>query len=202
MSTPSPEKDATRTFNRGDIFYIHKSVPSSGSEQRPCRPAIIVSNDTNNLHSEVVEVVYLTMQRKPPLPTHVIIDCDPCTNSTILCEQIHSVDINKIGDYMGHIPEHLEESLNEALRVSLALSSSTSTPTTPQTQAVIQECERLNKQVQSLTHDLEALKEELLIAREANSTIKVNCAEAKKMAELYENMYNTLLDKLIARGVK
>ena len=37
---------------------------SIGSEQRADRPAIIISNDRNNNHSSVYEVVYMTTQPK------------------------------------------------------------------------------------------------------------------------------------------
>ena len=47
-------------INRGDIWYIGNGYPAVGSEQRPGRPAVVVSNQQNNKYGEVVEVIYLT----------------------------------------------------------------------------------------------------------------------------------------------
>ena len=60
-------------INRGDIWYIGNGYPAVGSEQRPGRPAVVVSNQRNNQYGEVVEVVYLTTAPKRDLPTHVTI---------------------------------------------------------------------------------------------------------------------------------
>ena len=43
-------------INRGDIWYVGSGY-AVGSEQRPGRPAVVVSNQRNNQHSEVVEMV-------------------------------------------------------------------------------------------------------------------------------------------------
>ena len=45
-------------FVRGSIWYVESGY-STGSEQRPGRPAIIVSNDANNKHSSTVEMVVM-----------------------------------------------------------------------------------------------------------------------------------------------
>lgn len=56
-------------MRRGDIFYIEATgYQTTGSEQRPGRPGIIVSNEKCNENSEVVEVVYTTTQPKKPPP--------------------------------------------------------------------------------------------------------------------------------------
>ena len=58
------------TVHRGEIYHIHE-IEVTGHEQHSDRPAIVVSNDVGNEHSPVVEVVYLTTQKKNMLPTHV-----------------------------------------------------------------------------------------------------------------------------------
>ena len=47
-------------YRRGDIYYIETGGVCVGSEQKPGRPGVIVSNDLGNKHSSNVEVVYLT----------------------------------------------------------------------------------------------------------------------------------------------
>lgn len=74
-------------IKRGDIYFIRDTRQSIGSEQKADRPAVIVSNDANNKHSGVYEVVYMTTQPKTDLPTHFITS-SALRTSTVLCEQI------------------------------------------------------------------------------------------------------------------
>lgn len=189
----------TRKFTRGEIYYIH-SFPTCGSEQRSGRPAIIVSNNENNTHSEVIEVCYLTLKEKNPLPTHVFIDRGPCLNSTILCEQITSVSVDRIGDYMCRIPEHLEEALNLALMTSLALTPTVKVdPKTASSHVVIEKMSNEAKaELDSLRHENTALHKELLRSEKA----KAECDMYRSKAEMYERMYNDIIDRLVSRGAK
>lgn len=100
--------------NRGDIFYIDRFGLQTGSEQRAGRPGIIVSNKENNLHSETVEVVYLTTAPKTDLPTHVNIS-SAARPSIALCEQITTVSTEKLGNFVGHCTKE------EMFQIDLAL---------------------------------------------------------------------------------
>lgn len=104
---------------RGEMFYVFPS-PSVGDEIQSGRPAIIVSNDDFNKHSRVVEVVYLTTQDKEYRPTHVTIKSSP-KESTAICEQIHTVSIDRLGDYAGRVTELEMQQIDIALLVSLQL---------------------------------------------------------------------------------
>lgn len=107
-----------RDIRRGDIFYIDRYGDTDGSVQNNGRPAIIVSNDRNNTTSTTFEAVYLTTAPKKDLPTHVTIR-SAYKPSTALCEQIISVSINRIGNYIGHCTEDEIRALGIALCVSL-----------------------------------------------------------------------------------
>lgn len=104
---------------RGNIFYISRT-DITGSEQEAGRPAIVVSNDMNNQYSATVEVVYLTTQPKTDLPTHVTIN-STSRPSTALCEQVCTVAISRIGDYVGNVTENEMKQINTALLISLDL---------------------------------------------------------------------------------
>lgn len=104
---------------RGDIYYIER-FQSVGCEQQAGRPAVIVSNDLNNKHSSTVEVVYLTTKPKTDLPTHVPINATGIP-STVLCEQVHTVDAARLSRYCGSCSENEIKDIDEALMVSLAL---------------------------------------------------------------------------------
>lgn len=104
---------------RGDIFYVKKGGYNVGSEQEAGRPGVIVSNNINNSHSSTVEVVYLTTQEKPPLPTHVQINSR--VPSTALCEQIWSVSVDRLGDWIKECTEEEMAQIDNALMISLGL---------------------------------------------------------------------------------
>ena len=109
-------------MNRGDIFFVHLNENDAvGSEQRAGRPAVIVSNNQNNEFAETVEVVYLTTQEKPDMPTHVTIRSSNRL-STALCEQVHTVSKKRIGNFSGRCTDNEMQSINAALLVSLGLS--------------------------------------------------------------------------------
>lgn len=107
-------------IKRGDIYYIRDTRQSTGSEQRADRPAVIVSNNTNNKHSGVFEVVYMTTQPKTDLPTHFII-ASALKPSTVLCEQISSVYEERIGEWIGTLTPDEMKTLDQCLAVSIGI---------------------------------------------------------------------------------
>lgn len=177
-----------RRIARGEIYYI-KAFPTVGHEQRSGRPAVIVSNNENNAHSEVFEICYLTLKEKKDLPTHIFIDRGHCINSTILCEQVTSVSIDKIGDYVCRLSEEIMEKVDRALAISLGISHiSQSTP------------ESVGAELTSLKYHNKKIGDELALVKNANEVIKKNAAEAISRADMYERMYNDLLDRVMNRG--
>lgn len=107
-------------IKRGEIFYISRGGASCGSEQQSDRPAVIVSNDQNNAHSPTVEVVYMTTQPKNDLPTHCILRSTGRV-STVLCEQVHTVAVERIGKYIGQASDAEMTNIDIALMISLSL---------------------------------------------------------------------------------
>ena len=106
---------------RGEIYYIER-IPAQtvGSEQQYGRPAVIVSNDMCNTYSTTVEVVYLTTQPKNDLPTHVTIRSST-KPSIALCEQIHTIDVKRLGDYVAICTESEMNAIDAALMISLGI---------------------------------------------------------------------------------
>ncbi len=116
-------------IKRGDIYYIRDTRQSVGSEQRADRPAVIVSNNTNNKHSGVYEVVYMTTQPKTDLPTHFII-ASALKPSTVLCEQISSVYEERIGEWIGTLTPDEMKTLDQCLAVSIGIKAAGNTEDT------------------------------------------------------------------------
>lgn len=107
-------------MKRGEIYFIKSTRREEGSEQRGDRPAVIVSNNLNNEHSDVVEVVYMTTRPKTDLPTHVFTR-SALSPSTILCEQVNSVSINRIGTWIGELTPNELQAVDTALAISLGI---------------------------------------------------------------------------------
>lgn len=112
---------ATKDIRRGDIFYVYKFA-TEGSEQETGRPAVVVSNPSINRNSKVVEVVYLTTQPKKDMSTHAYIISSGCP-STALCEQISSVSIDKLGDWIGSCSPAEMHDIDMACLASLGINS-------------------------------------------------------------------------------
>lgn len=104
-------------MKRGEIYYIKSNYREIGSEQWAGRPAVIVSNNNN---SEVVEIAYMTTRPKNDLPTHVVTRSTP-KESVILCEQITSVSVQRVGARVGTLSKEEMRALDVALAISLGL---------------------------------------------------------------------------------
>lgn len=175
--------------SRGEVYYI-KSFPTCGHEQHSGRPAVIVSNNDNNNHGFTYEIVYLTLQEKKPLPTHIKITSGPCINSTVLCEQVTTVTSDRLGDYMCRVPDDILDAIDEALMCSLGIPERRPMGDSE----VAQRAKDLENQLTALKCDFDSLYKESKILQE-------KLAEAENAA-MYKNMYNELIDRLILKGAK
>lgn len=112
-------------IRRGDIFYADLR-PNIGCEQGGIRPVIIVQNNVGNTYSPTVIVAAITASRvKTPLPTHIQIS-KPCGlkyNSTILLEQIRTIDCSRLREYIGSVSKQTMSRVNSALHISFGLPS-------------------------------------------------------------------------------
>lgn len=112
------------SVKRGDIYYADLS-PVVGSEQGGVRPVLIVQNDVGNRHSPTVIAAAITSQRdKSKLPTHIEIpaqDCGLSKNSTVLLEQIRTIDKKRLKEKMGTLNDNCMNQINDALSVSFGL---------------------------------------------------------------------------------
>lgn len=115
--TPAEERE----FHRGDIYYVHR-YSTTGNEIATGRPAIIISNDRLNGKLKVVEVVFLTSKPKQPAPEHVSINSSGKL-STVICEQITSVDKDCLGNFLGVCTPDEMKRIDAALLSSLDLSA-------------------------------------------------------------------------------
>ena len=113
-----------KQIKRGDLYYADLD-PTIGSEQDGFRPVLVVQNNIGNAHSPTVVIVPLTTKtKKNNLPTHVLI---PAGNgleedSTVLTEQIRTIDRSRLGEFIGRLDGRLQTKIDKALAVSIGLS--------------------------------------------------------------------------------
>lgn len=114
-------------IRRGDILYVELSASRSGSIQAGIRPVIVVSNNKANKFSTVFTVVPLTTKlfKKRNLPTHVFVSAFTSLgleqHSIALCEQVTSINYEKIIGNLGHVDESTLEQITEAVKVQIGV---------------------------------------------------------------------------------
>jgi len=176
----------SRVFKRGDIYYIDK-FPVVGSEQRPGRPAVIVSNNSYNF-GMTVEIVYLTGQTKPSKLCYMVLPSGDCHDSTLIGNQVTTVDTRRIGDYAGNIFNNvntvgsMKQLVGEMLVDSLDLWDVVN--------ALVE------KRVTSNLHP--ALPQQINIEA-TPSTNNFEVQLAQKETEIYKDLYEKLLAKTIRK---
>ena len=109
---------------RGEIYYADLS-PVVGSEQGGVRPVLIIQNDIGNRYSPTVIAAAITSQRdKAKLPTHIELSAQSCglqKDSTVLLEQVRTLDKKRLRERMGEITPETMNSINSALSISFGL---------------------------------------------------------------------------------
>ena len=108
-------------IKRGDIFYADLN-PVVGSEQGGIRPVLVVQNDVGNRHSPTVIVVPISSVRKQNLPVHIQIRRSELPkNSTVLAEQIRTIDRYRLKSYVGSVDFELMEKVEKAMKISIGV---------------------------------------------------------------------------------
>ncbi len=107
---------------RGDVFYADLS-PVVGSEQGGVRPVLVIQNDKGNKYSNTIIVAPISKKMsKPPIPTHVIFADDALSYvSMILCEQLRTIDKQRLGQWICALDEKTMHQVDRAIKVSLHL---------------------------------------------------------------------------------
>lgn len=108
-------------FKRGQIWWYTTSATNfDGNIQGKTRPYLIVSNDKANFFSNVLIGVPLTSQDKSYLPTHVKFKINDTLN-VALCENITSLNVQKLTSYIGTIDDEILSQIECKLKIALGL---------------------------------------------------------------------------------
>ena len=111
-------------IKRGDIVLVNLD-PVVGSEQGKIRPALVIQNDIGNIYSPTTIVAPITSKVfDKEFPTNVQItpaDSGLERNSTVLLNQIRTIDKSRIVKKVGKLNAELMKKINLAIRASLEL---------------------------------------------------------------------------------
>lgn len=187
-------------IRRGEIFYIARGGgATNGSEQFADRPAVVVSNDENNKHSGVIEVVYMTTQPKTDLPTHVTVRSTGRL-STVLCEQVSSVSTDRVNNYIGQVSEQEMKNIDIALMISLQLSGGgkTSKQYNETIQKQQEEIEYYRNKIQAMQQLLEEKKTEK--PQEAAGETSEIVVRLETERDTYKALYEQLFERMLNGG--
>lgn len=115
---------ASWDIRRGDI-YIADLSPVVGSEQNGIRPVLVVQNDLGNRYSPTTIIAPITGHAKrSDMSSHVPLkarDCGLVRDSTILLEQLRTLDRSRLKRYVGRLPKEKMRSVDTALISSIGL---------------------------------------------------------------------------------
>ena len=111
-----------KEIKRGEIYAVDFGT-GFGSEQGGIRPSLILQNDIGNKHSPTTIVAAITSRKtKANLPTHVKIMAKGLkTESTVLLEQIRTIDKARLGEYIGRLDSKTLAAVDRAIVVSLGI---------------------------------------------------------------------------------
>lgn len=107
-------------MHRGEVYLADFGM-NHGNVQSGIRPVVIIQNDTGNKYSPTVIVSPMTSKNKKPMPTHCFTWATGI-KSTILTEQVKTIDKSWLGMKLGQLTPRELEYLNKALAVSIGLS--------------------------------------------------------------------------------
>ena len=114
----------SRPIQRGDIYYADLT-PVTGSEQGGIRPVLVIQNNVGNHYSPTVIAAAITGYVKGKRqPTHVRLRGAACglfRDSTVLLEQLRTLDKSRLGEYMGSVGEGKMQEVDTALNISVGL---------------------------------------------------------------------------------
>ncbi|MCL6558055.1 MAG: type II toxin-antitoxin system PemK/MazF family toxin [Firmicutes bacterium] len=111
-------------IKRGEIYLVDWS-PGRGSEQAGLRPALILQNDTGNKYSPTTIVAAITTSSGKAYPFQVILEPGESgleRTSTVLLEQILTVDKRRLVKKIGQIGREKLLEVEKAVHYSLGLS--------------------------------------------------------------------------------
>ena len=108
-------------ISRGDVYFYNFGFDYDGSVEGKNRPCVIVSNDKGNMFGTTALVAPITTRSKDSCKPWQVHFQNGNKSQIILCEQIKTVNVNKLYNYQGHLDELTMKAVDEALAIEFDL---------------------------------------------------------------------------------
>ena len=108
------------TPRKGEVWLVNFN-PGRGSEQKGIRPALVIQNDTGNIHATTTIVAAITATIKE-FPVTVVLPAGEGglkQNSMVNLAQMLTLDKRRLHKRLGNLSAPTMHRVNEAIRVSL-----------------------------------------------------------------------------------
>lgn len=106
---------------RGEVWWV-SFAGSIGGEVRKTRPAVIVSNNAANRHSNRIQVVPLSSQTGKLYPCEALVSVGGM-ESKAMADQIMTVSKERLTDRVGLLSSADMHGVDVAIRIQLGLAS-------------------------------------------------------------------------------
>lgn len=106
-------------MNRGDVYWVDLN-PTTGSEINKLRPCVLVGATPINMARHTIVVVPLSTSAKARPPITISVSCLG-KQVTAVCDQIRTVDKNRLQKPAGSLSESDLNALDEGVRQILCL---------------------------------------------------------------------------------
>lgn len=104
-------------MNRGDIYWVNFDL-AVGSEIQKRRPAVIVSNNLNNMYMQLVQVLPVTSNISKVYPCETLIQVRS-KQGKVLADQITTVDKSRFGDFIGSVNSAEMDNISNIIKIQL-----------------------------------------------------------------------------------
>ncbi|HBY56905.1 MAG TPA: MazF family transcriptional regulator [Candidatus Atribacteria bacterium] len=109
---------------RGEIWIVSLE-PVKGHEIGKKRPALVISNDRNNLYAETITVIPITSNTSKVYPFEVLLtkkEANLKNDSKVKCNQIRTIDKKRLLSVLGSLSPETLEKVKQALLIHLGMS--------------------------------------------------------------------------------
>jgi len=106
-------------MKRGEVWWVNFD-PSLGGEIRKTRPAVIISNDSSNLHMNRVQVIPATSKIGKLYPCEAYVTVQN-QRSKVMADQIMTVSKKRLLSRIEMLPHETLLDINHILKVQLGL---------------------------------------------------------------------------------
>jgi len=108
---------------RGQIWFVSLD-PVVGHEMGKKRPALVVSNDRNNLFADTITVLPITSKTEKVYPFEVFLSKEETNlpkDSKVKCNQIRNVGRKRLANFVGSLSSERLKDVEQALLIHLGI---------------------------------------------------------------------------------